>query len=366
MNVRPRRRPRRAPRAAARAKPSLLLMSGSPKGPFRGQGSPLFQEWLGLTADAELAPASHTPIGSDDALLIIDMQADFVPCHIKSNPFGGRFGVEEGDHCVAPIVDLISAASAVGATIVATRDYHPHDHVSFISQGGMFPTHCVQGSKGAELLPAIAEALIEAWRRAPDEVMIAFKAFHEDVDSFGGFPYFKNGEGRVARREPGAMGWASSKCPMGCNAFPFTGCVVAKQSALEELKAAGPEAAVAADMNAPPDMLALYDEAGRERGKRSLQARRDRVEIAASIGSRRGLLMTAGAFLQAALQGKKRLFVCGLALDFCVTDTCLNAKDAGFDSVHLLLDAARAAHIAGVGTHGTGFVSSPPEVPRQV
>ena len=52
--------------------------------------------------------------------------------------------------------------------------------------------------------------------------------------------------------------------------------------------------------------------------------------------------MTAGAFLQAALQGKKRLFVCGLALDFCVTDTCLNAKDAGFDSVHLLLDAARA------------------------
>ena len=57
-----------------------------------------------------------------------------------------------------------------------------------------------------------------------------------------------------------------------------------------------------------------------------------------------------------------RVFVCGLALDFCVHDTCVNAKALGVARVSLCLDASRAAHIPGVGTWGSGFLSNPKEV----
>jgi nicotinamidase-related amidase len=51
----------------------------------------------------------------------------------------------------------------------------------------------------------------------------------------------------------------------------------------------------------------------------------------------------------------KRIFVCGLCLDVCVLDTCVNAVDYGFaGSTYQILDACRAPHIYGVGTFGSG------------
>ena len=142
-------------------------------------GSPLFQEWLALIGE-DVVDAKPAPLGPDDALVIIDMQRDFVPCDPLSNPNGGRFGVPEGDHTVPVIVHMIDAAAAAGSLICATRDYHPHDHASFMSQGGPFPPHCVQGSIGSRFMPQIAAALGQAIRTAEggdglDRVKIAFK-----------------------------------------------------------------------------------------------------------------------------------------------------------------------------------------------
>ena len=54
--------------------------------------SDLFVEWLGL-AELQSSSLDRTePITKDDALVIIDMQRDFVPLSIN-NPDGGRFGV---------------------------------------------------------------------------------------------------------------------------------------------------------------------------------------------------------------------------------------------------------------------------------
>jgi hypothetical protein len=54
------------------------------------------------------------------------------------------------------------------------------------SAGGHFPSHCVAGTAGAELLPEIAAAMEEAMRKqGRDRVCIAFKGLHEHVDSFG-------------------------------------------------------------------------------------------------------------------------------------------------------------------------------------
>ena len=303
---------------------------------FVHEGSPLFGEFLGLLETLDVA-ADVRPIGPGDALLVIDMQCDFLPKDDVSNPHGGRFGVAEGDHIVRPIAKLIDHFAARGGSVAATRDYHPHDHVSFLSQGGPFPAHCVQGTKGSEFVPPISRAMAAAMRqRGPEAVAVAFKAMHEDVDSFGGLEYYHGGAGRISQR--GGLPERAMPCTMGCAAAPWTGSLVLKLSGLA-FALADPDTAVAEpEVNAPPDVFAALDD-GKDRQLTSLSD-----------------------FLRPA----RRLFVCGLALDFCVLDTCLNGVALGFPSVTMLLDAARAAHIPGVGGFGTGFLSEPAEVKRKL
>lgn len=81
----------------------------------------------------------------EDALLIVDVQRDFCP--------GGALPVPEGHRVVGVLNRWIDEALARGALIVASRDWHPKDHVSFVTQGGPWPVHCVQGTPGAELHP---------------------------------------------------------------------------------------------------------------------------------------------------------------------------------------------------------------------
>jgi nicotinamidase/pyrazinamidase len=75
------------------------------------------------------------------ALLIVDLQNDFLP--------GGALAVPGGDEVIAPINEL--AADDRFALKIATRDWHPADHSSFVAQGGPWPTHCVHDTFGAQL-----------------------------------------------------------------------------------------------------------------------------------------------------------------------------------------------------------------------
>ncbi len=84
-----------------------------------------------------------------DALLIIDFQNDFTP--------GGALAVEGGDEIGEPIQRLAPQFDVVAAT----RDWHPPDHASFETEGGPWPVHCVQGSHGAELHPAMAQVAVD-------------------------------------------------------------------------------------------------------------------------------------------------------------------------------------------------------------
>ncbi len=93
-------------------------------------------------------PTEATPaLGPDDALLMVDVQRDFCP--------GGAVPVPGGDKVVAPLNEWSRAAASAGALIVASRDWHPPGHVSFSSQGGTWPEHCIQGSEGAALHPSL-------------------------------------------------------------------------------------------------------------------------------------------------------------------------------------------------------------------
>jgi hypothetical protein len=167
---------------------------------------------------------------------------------------------------------MIRAASDVGATIIASRDYHPHDHCSFAHVGGHFPSHCVQGTVGARLLPEIADALEGAMQKnGPDRVLVAFKALHEHVDSFGALPYAKApfGNGRVAKstqaESPGSLfglmpgNFAKYGTVMGCAKAPWTGSLVLKQSSIASANDEGDGRYDdgSYDANSPPDVLAV-------------------------------------------------------------------------------------------------------------
>jgi nicotinamidase/pyrazinamidase len=76
-----------------------------------------------------------------DALVVVDVQNDFCP--------GGSLPVAEGDQ----VVPVINAVAPRFATVVVSHDTHPPDHSSFAQQGGPWPPHCVEGTKGWELHP---------------------------------------------------------------------------------------------------------------------------------------------------------------------------------------------------------------------
>ena len=86
-----------------------------------------------------------------EALLIIDFQNDFTP--------GGALAVPGGDAIADRVNEL--AADERFDVVVATRDWHPEDHGSFEAQGGPWPVHCVQGTDGAELHPALDRARVD-------------------------------------------------------------------------------------------------------------------------------------------------------------------------------------------------------------
>jgi nicotinamidase-related amidase len=105
-------------------------------------------------------------IKPDDALVIVDVQHDFLP--------GGALGVAEGERIFEPIGELAPRF----ARVYATRDWHPEDHSSYAQYGGPWPVHCVAGSHGA----AFDERLDLTY---VDEVID--KGTARDTDGYSGF-----------------------------------------------------------------------------------------------------------------------------------------------------------------------------------
>lgn len=182
-------------------------------------------------------------INAHSALLIVDVQNDFLP--------GGSLAVKYGDE----VIPVINSLQSRFEQIIATQDFHPANHGSFaanhpgkspgefIDLAGLnqilWPTHCVQGSQGAEFSKDLNQG---QW------MAIFQKGKNPAVDSYSGF--FDN----ARRGDTGLGDYLKSK----------------------------------------------------------------------SID---------------------RVFVCGLALDYCVKFTALDAKSLGFETI-LVTDATRAVNLA--------------------
>lgn len=136
------------------------------------------------------------------ALLAIDVQADFMA--------GGPLACANGEDIVAPLAQLMKAH--LFEHVVATQDWHPYNHVSFISQHPgrhpfdlitlyeheqvLWPDHCVMNTAGAELHSDID------WKCAD---LILRKGFDPDVDSYSAFRHNTDRHGE--RKPTGLTGW---------------------------------------------------------------------------------------------------------------------------------------------------------------
>lgn len=159
-------------------------------------------------------------ISPTDALIIVDAQNDFCP--------GGALAVPDGDKVIEPI----NRVAPLFRCVVTTQDWHPPNHCSFKENGGMWPSHCVAGTPGAELHPQL--------NQQPVNLRI-HKADTAEKDAYSGF---------------------------------------------------------------------------------------DNTDLAAQLRQR----------------GVKRVFVCGLATDYCVRATALDALKEGFETV-VLTDAVRGVDV---------------------
>jgi nicotinamidase/pyrazinamidase len=115
-----------------------------------------------------------------DAFLIVDFQNDFTP--------GGALPVPEGDAIAEDVNSLLERFPLV----VATRDWHPPGHGSFVDSDidrsrwcgtdppGIWPVHCVQGTPGAELHPSLdAENVDVVLDKGQDLYSQGYSAFQD-------------------------------------------------------------------------------------------------------------------------------------------------------------------------------------------
>lgn len=105
-----------------------------------------------------------------DALIIVDVQRDFLP--------GGALAVEGGGAIIGPLNRYLKEFERHALPIFATRDWHPPDHSSFRERGGPWPTHCVAGTTGAAISPQLV---------LPAGTQLISKATMPDRDAYSGF-----------------------------------------------------------------------------------------------------------------------------------------------------------------------------------
>ena len=105
-----------------------------------------------------------------DALLLVDPQNDFCP--------GGSLPVADGDAVMPVLNTWAAAAERAGVPIFVSRDWHPVHTTHFKDSGGVWPPHCVMGTRGAEFHPDF---------RLPPAAVVVSKGMGEAEDAYSAF-----------------------------------------------------------------------------------------------------------------------------------------------------------------------------------
>ncbi len=109
-------------------------------------------------------------IKNSDALLITDIQKDFLP--------GGALDIDDGDKIIPVLNDYIRRFVEANGHVLASRDWHPQNHISFVAQGGPWPPHCVQQTAGAKFSPDL---------KLPPHTIIISKGTNPEREAYSAF-----------------------------------------------------------------------------------------------------------------------------------------------------------------------------------
>ena len=109
-------------------------------------------------------------VKNSDALLITDIQKDFLP--------GGALPIDNGDEIIPVLNDYIRRFETAKALVLASRDWHPLNHVSFTTQGGPWPPHCIQETGGVKFSPDL---------RLPDHTVVISKGTNPEKEAYSAF-----------------------------------------------------------------------------------------------------------------------------------------------------------------------------------
>ena len=121
-------------------------------------------------------------ITAEDVLLVVDIQNDFCA--------GGALSVPDGDAVIEPIHHI----APFFEHIILTQDWHPADHSCFAAnhpgkkpydkimldygEQRLWPTHCVQGTHGAQFHPKLHLSEAE---------LVVRKGYRTAIDSYSAF-----------------------------------------------------------------------------------------------------------------------------------------------------------------------------------
>ena len=120
-----------------------------------------------------------------NALLVVDIQNDFLP--------GGALAVPEGDR----IIPTLNRLQPHFDLVVGTQDWHPADHGSFaanhpgrapgeiIELDGipqiLWPVHCVQGTVGADFAPGLdRQRWSEVFQKGTNPMIDSYSGFYDN------------------------------------------------------------------------------------------------------------------------------------------------------------------------------------------
>lgn len=136
------------------------------------------------------------------ALLIVDLQEDFLPPN-------GSLAVANGREIIKPIIDLLMSKKYKWDAVIATKDWHPSDHISFAKTHAaepyttkvlsspdrsgktklhtLWPVHCVQNTVGSEF-PKEFNDVFEKWLSSQSvPTKIVLKGYLQDREYYSCF-----------------------------------------------------------------------------------------------------------------------------------------------------------------------------------
>lgn len=111
-------------------------------------------------------------------LLLVDCQYDFI---------NGTLAVNGAEEAMNKLAEFIRSNGKEYDKIILTADWHPQTHCSFKDNGGIWPMHCVQHSKGA----AIYQSILDALNDIKSDYIVVTKGLNEEHEEYS---IFKNGK----------------------------------------------------------------------------------------------------------------------------------------------------------------------------